>query len=1194
MRNLLGGIVFAAGIVLLGLWGRADHARDIEAAITAEAAALPALAQSQHNVEARVSGRDIVVSGLVDNVEERDAIVSGLDAVLGRRLVRDELVVLPETRPYVFEAIKTTEATRYSGVAPTEAVRETLLGRAGAGDLVLSSGMPDSRWPEAVGRGLEALEALIEGTLSVSDRDVVLVGVAENPDARTSALLALSRAPSSYNDTSEIELLDDGTPFRLLVEFDGARAVATGKLPSGIDASLVGATLGVSADVSGVSAAKIAANGETWPRVAYDGVTALSQLDTGTLSIEARSVTLTGIAGSQSARQTAEGLIDSLRSVALTEHDIAFADDGRPFQLVVTYAGTVLEATGKLPAALDPETLSDAFGKDIPVDGLERALINDSEGTWPQMVADLLSALGKLEIGRLEVNGTDVRLTGIADSRAARSEVDRLLAGLPPGTTVEDGITFADDGQPFSLRAEFENGLVRASGKFPANVDLRVLGDSLGRRLPMREINVALIDDPTGDWPRIAESSLDALGKLASGSLQITGTVVELSGIAGSRRAKTDADALIAGLSDIGQATSDVSLADDGLPYTLNVSYTRDGRATASGKLPWGSDGLIADTLRIDTLESEVAIGLLDDERGVWPDLAARGLDAMALLEAGTLEVRGGMLRLIGSAGSRQAKEAAEAQLDDISTAFNGVNTIAEITLEDDGEPFALTVKYAAGAPIIATGKLPGGTDVETLERNLGASLPQSVVIALVDDEERRFQPMMQAAAQAMGRLDTGVMELTETALRLTGMAGSRTAKAEAEALIAALPDGFDIVAEVRLADDGRPFFLDAERGADRVLAAGKLPFGMTRTVATDALGEDTVVSDLDIALLEDTQGGWPDAARQSLVALGALETGTLNIRERTIRLVGAARTPAEREAAERALGGIPGDFTQDIEITTLDDGLPLAFDITYDAVRGANIAGKLPVDVSLQQVTDILDVSRMEGTPTVGIDGDPVATLSAISVFGDWLPELEAGTFSQREGRTSVTGIASPGVDAALLTGSIQAALGEEAEVNISELAEWPAEATARINAATRNRESFSGGFWLPEERIAPILAICDQRTTQILADNKITFLTGSADLDARASRTINALAAVLRRCLDGSTLKVELGGHTDSRGPEDSNLALSQLRADAVRSALTVRGIPEASITAVGYGEGLPIADNETEEGRAANRRTSISWSN
>ena len=81
-----------------------------------------------------------------------------------------------------------------------------------------------------------------------------------------------------------------------------------------------------------------------------------------------------------------------------------------------------------------------------------------------------------------------------------------------------------------------------------------------------------------------------------------------------------------------------------------------------------------------------------------------------------------------------------------------------------------------------------------------------------------------------------------------------------------------------------------------------------------------------------------------------------------------------------------------------------------------------------------------------------------------------------------------------------------------------------------------------------------------------------------------MTALADVLRRC---PGIRMEIGGHTDSQGRDESNLALSQARAEAVLLALQGRQVDVSGLVAKGYGETVPIADNETEAGREANRR-------
>jgi outer membrane protein OmpA-like peptidoglycan-associated protein len=69
---------------------------------------------------------------------------------------------------------------------------------------------------------------------------------------------------------------------------------------------------------------------------------------------------------------------------------------------------------------------------------------------------------------------------------------------------------------------------------------------------------------------------------------------------------------------------------------------------------------------------------------------------------------------------------------------------------------------------------------------------------------------------------------------------------------------------------------------------------------------------------------------------------------------------------------------------------------------------------------------------------------------------------------------------------------------------------------------------------------------------------------------------------------IKLELAGHTDSWGPYEHNITLSNNRAKAVLDYLVNKGISPSRLTYKGYGPDKPIATNETDEGRALNRRT------
>jgi OOP family OmpA-OmpF porin len=103
-------------------------------------------------------------------------------------------------------------------------------------------------------------------------------------------------------------------------------------------------------------------------------------------------------------------------------------------------------------------------------------------------------------------------------------------------------------------------------------------------------------------------------------------------------------------------------------------------------------------------------------------------------------------------------------------------------------------------------------------------------------------------------------------------------------------------------------------------------------------------------------------------------------------------------------------------------------------------------------------------------------------------------------------------------------------------------------------------------------------------LGDVSILFETGSSAITSAGTSQLDAIADLL---LAVPGARVEVAGHTDSEGPPDGNLILSVERAESVVAHLIAGGVDPVQLTAVGYGQERPIADNTTPEGRAANRR-------
>ena len=123
-----------------------------------------------------------------------------------------------------------------------------------------------------------------------------------------------------------------------------------------------------------------------------------------------------------------------------------------------------------------------------------------------------------------------------------------------------------------------------------------------------------------------------------------------------------------------------------------------------------------------------------------------------------------------------------------------------------------------------------------------------------------------------------------------------------------------------------------------------------------------------------------------------------------------------------------------------------------------------------------------------------------------------------------------------------------------------------------------------------APVVTKLNMETQEAKANeavviNDIYYSTNSADIEERSKIILDAFADYLK---DHPGMVIEISGHTDSRGDDNANKALSAERAFEVMKYLVDHGVEAKRLTYQGYGESKPVGDNNTEEGRSMNRRT------
>lgn len=126
-------------------------------------------------------------------------------------------------------------------------------------------------------------------------------------------------------------------------------------------------------------------------------------------------------------------------------------------------------------------------------------------------------------------------------------------------------------------------------------------------------------------------------------------------------------------------------------------------------------------------------------------------------------------------------------------------------------------------------------------------------------------------------------------------------------------------------------------------------------------------------------------------------------------------------------------------------------------------------------------------------------------------------------------------------------------------------------------------------EAKLISFITSKDAVDTKLWFDfDHLSFVTGSSDLAPESKVQVANAVAILKAF---PAVHIKIGGYTDNQGDPDANLKLSDQRANAVMAAMVASGVAADRMEAKGYGDQFPIGDNGTAEGRAKNRRTSLS---
>jgi OmpA-OmpF porin, OOP family len=300
-------------------------------------------------------------------------------------------------------------------------------------------------------------------------------------------------------------------------------------------------------------------------------------------------------------------------------------------------------------------------------------------------------------------------------------------------------------------------------------------------------------------------------------------------------------------------------------------------------------------------------------------------------------------------------------------------------------------------------------------------------------------------------------------------------------------------------------------------------------------------------------------AATLLLDQVAKLKEGKATIMDTNVSITGMARDLGGREAIAAALKNLPEGFTvaaNDVKAP------PYVFQANKDPVANTlTLSGYVPdnnvhaalVAAAQRKFTNEKIVDNLKAS--IGAPGNfAPAVTSALGA----LSRLSTGTLVINDREVKLSGDALYDVAAE----QIRSGLGKELPQG------WTTKPEVTVKPAA-----------------APVDAsVCQQLFKQNLTKGRVRFETASASINADSAGLLDRLVEVAMRC---PTTKFDIVGHTDSDGDPAFNQTLSEKRAAAVEDYLIKAGLPGDRFEAIGYGATLPLAGNDTEDGKAQNRR-------
>lgn len=541
-------------------------------------------------------------------------------------------------------------------------------------------------------------------------------------------------------------------------------------------------------------------------------------------------------------------------------------------------------------------------------------------------------------------------------------------------------------------------------------------------------------------------------------------------------------------------------------------------------------------------VEDKMEYARTDIPADAWASAVGFSLKQLALLKSGQVDLERTSLSIAGEATDVAAYRTVRGALE------KGMPK--SLTLKQEAvkpplvKPYLWSAKYD-GKQVEIAGFVPTDKVRDEILGDAKRAFPKARVVDRMepgDGAPNNFNGAVKALLAQLGKLEDGVVDMRDSAVGITGLAETAAiADAVRASLKQSVGQPYRVSEQIRNKEPAvktvSPYVTIVTVAGNEVVLAGHVPSEDAHqallTSTRQKFAPRPVRDQLEIGIGQPP--GWQRCLDTSLSALQRVGNGRVELNDRRLTVTG--ETDAEDVAQSMPAfvrDGVGGGCDTDVRITLNQDA-------------------KLKAEAEARQRAEADARQRAEA---------------------------EARQKAEAEARQRAANAQSAAAaEEARRRAEAEARQKAEAE------ARQKAEAEARQKAATEARQKAEAEARQRQQQVA---VACVDTMKTLLREGVLLFDTARSTIAATSFPTLNRIAEAANRCPD---VRIEIEGHTDTDGAPDRNQRLSERRAQAVADYLVRAGVRADRLSFIGYGEGRPVAPNDTPENKSLNRRIEFS---